>query len=221
MRKLLLAAALMLALPTASQAQFGLGLRLGYGVPGGDIMKGTGGATNPKYTDAIKSSMPFQLDAMFKTSRTTAAGLYLGYASNTVGGQSKADCNASGDKCSSYTFRAGLQFTGDLLDLGFISLWGGVGTGYESFNFKQEGGGIKQEIQLRGWEWATISAGADIHPMPLISAGLFVSYGFGQFRVASAKITGPGGSIEGTSGIGSNKATHNMFQIGLRGMLNL
>ena len=37
MRKLLLAAALLLAVPTASQAQFGLGLRIGYGMPGGDV----------------------------------------------------------------------------------------------------------------------------------------------------------------------------------------
>ena len=219
MRKLLLAAALVLALPTASQAQFGLGIRIGYGVPGGDVMKDLGGSgATLKYSDAIKSSMPFQIDAMFKTSRTTAAGLYLGYASNTVGGQAKADCNASGDSCSSNTFRAGIQFTGDLLDLGLLSLWGGIGTGYESFNFKQEGGGSKTEVQMRGWEWATISAGADLHPLPLISAGLFVSYGFGQFRVASLKV--PGFPDE-THGIGSNKATHNMFQIGLRGMLNL
>ena len=205
MRKLLLAAALMLALPTASQAQFGLGLRLGYGVPGGDVVKDT------KYSDFIKSSMPFQIDAMFKTSRTTAAGLYLGYASNTVGGQLKALCNL-GASCSSNTFRAGLQFTGDLLDLGFISLWGGVGTGYESFNFKVEAGGGKLEGQYRGWEWATISAGADLKPLKLINAGLFVSYGFGQFRVQSFKVTG---YPDETHGIGSDKATHNLFQIGL------
>jgi hypothetical protein len=212
MRKLLLAAALMLALPTASQAQFGLGLRLGYGVPGGDAVK------NEKYSDIIKSSVPFQLDAMFRTSRTTAAGLYLGYAVNTMGGTLKASCDVPGVSCSSNTFRAGLQFTGELLDLGLIGLWGGVGTGYEALNFKVEGGGSKAEFQFRGWEWVTISAGADLKLMGLANAGLFVSYGFGQYNVGSIKSNIMGNSAGSLS---PDKATHGMFQIGLRCMFNL
>jgi hypothetical protein len=212
MRKLLLAAALILALPTASQAQFGLGLRIGYGMPGGDVIK------DAKYSDQIKSSTPFQLDAMFKTGANTAAGLYLGYAVNTLPSDARAFCDASGISCSSSTFRLGLQFTGELLDLGMIGLWGGIGTGYESLTLKGEAGGVKAEETLRGWEWATISAGADLKPLKLINAGLFVSYGFGQFRVDSFKATG---LPDETHGLGSVKATHNLFQIGLRGMINL
>ncbi len=212
MRKLLLAAALVLAVPTVSQAQFGLGVRLGYGVPGGDVVKGG------KYTDGIKSSTPIQLDAMFRTGANTAAGLYLGYAVNTLNSDIKASCSALGVSCSSSTFRVGLQFTGEFLDLGLIGLWGGIGTGYESLTIKEELGGAKAEMNLRGWEWATISAGADLKPLKLINAGLFVSYGFGQFRVQSFKVTG---YPDETHGIGSDKATHNLFQIGLRGMLNL
>jgi hypothetical protein len=212
MRKLLLAAALILALPTASQAQFGLGLRIGYGMPGGDVVK------DSKYSDFIKSSVPFQLDAMFKTSPSTAAGLYLGYAVNSLGGNLKASCDVPGLTCSSNTFRAGIQFTGEFLDLGLIGLWGGIGTGYEAFNFKVEGGGTKTEVQLRGWEWATISAGADLKPLPVFKAGLFVSYGFGKFNVGSVK-----SDVVGDSGgsLSPDKTVHNMFQIGLRGMFNL
>ncbi len=219
MRKLLLAAVLLLAVPTASRAQFGLGLRIGYGAPGGDLMKDpTSGATD-KYTDSVKSQTEFQLDAMFKTTATTAAGIYLGYAPNTIGGLLKDLCNL-GASCSSYTFRAGLQLTGEFLDLGPVGLWGGVGTGYEAISFTLEAGGYKMETQLRGWEWATLSAGADLKPSRLINAGLYVSYGLGQFTVRSLKESGTVNSDE-THGLGSNATTHTMFQIGLRGLFNL
>ena len=52
-----------------------------------------------------------------------------------------------------------------------------------------EGGGHKIEAQMRGWEWATISAGADLKPFKLFKAGLYVSYGFGQFTVQNVKVT--------------------------------
>jgi hypothetical protein len=213
MRKLLLAAALLLAVPTASRAEFGLGLRIGYGMPGGDVMK------DSKYSDFVDHQTSFQLDAMFKTSPNTAAGIYLGYAPNSVGGQLKDLCNL-GASCSSNTFRAGLQFTGEFLDLGLVGLWGGVGTGYEAANFTMTAGGEKVEAQLRGWEWATLSAGADLKPLKLINAGLYVSYGFGQFTVQSLKQSGSVNTDE-THGIGSDKTTHNMFTIGLRGLFNL
>lgn len=222
MRKLLLAAALILAAPTASLADFGLGVRLGYGVPGGDVLKGPapgGGTTSDKYSDYLKSQTELQLDAMFKTSSRVAAGVYLGYAPNTIGGQLKDLCNL-GASCSSYTVRAGVQVTAELVDLGLIGLWGGIGTGYEAANFTIKAGGDKIDAQLRGWEWATISAGADLKPLPLLNAGLYLSYGFGQFTVESVKQSGTTNSSE-THAIGSNKATHNMFQIGLRGMFNL
>lgn len=220
MHKLLLATLLALTIPTTSQA-LGLGLRLGYGMPGGDVMKSTtGGVTSSdKYSDFISSQTELQLDLMFATTAKTAAGLYLGYAPNTIGGQLKDLCTAVGT-CSSKTYRIGIQFTGELLDLGIIGLWGGVGTGYESANFKIEGGGEKIEAQLRGWEWATLSAGADVKIIPLINFGVYASYGFGQFHVESVKQSGSVNSDE-THGIGSNAATHNMFQLGLRGIFNL
>jgi hypothetical protein len=219
MRKLLLAIVLLLAVPTASRAQFGLGLRIGYGAPGGDVRKDPTSGGTDTYTDSVKSQTEFQLDAMFKTSADTAAGIYLGYAPNTIGGQLRDLCNL-GASCSSYTLRAGLQFTGEFLDLGLVGLWGGVGTGYEAASFTLEAVGYKLDTQLRGWEWATISAGADLKPLKLINAGLYVSYGFGQFTVQSLKQSGSVNTDE-THGIGSDKTTHNMFTIGLRGLFNL
>jgi len=219
MRKLMLATLLALAVPTTSQA-LGLGLRLGYGMPGGDVMKSPAGTgSSDKYTDYISSQTQLQLDLMFATSAKTAAGLYFGYAPNTIGGQLKDLCTLVGT-CSSKTYRVGLQFTGELLNLGIVGLWGGLGTGYESANFTIEGSGQKIEAQMRGWEWATLSAGADLKLIPLIDFGLYASYGFGQFHVQSVKQSGSTNSDE-THGLGSNTATHNMFTIGLRGIFNL
>jgi hypothetical protein len=224
MRKLLLAAALVLTLPTVSQADFGLGLRIGYGVPGGDLSKDTinGTGTNIKYGDYIDSQTQFQLDAMYKTGSSTAAGLYLGYAPNTLGSQAKALYAPLGISATSYTIRAGLQFTAELLDLGIVGLWGGLGSGYEAASISGSGSGNKLEAQYRGWEWATLSAGADLKLIKLVNAGIYASYGFGQFHVQQTKVTTPLGPLLDTNGgLGSNATTHNMFTIGLRGMFNL
>jgi hypothetical protein len=154
---------------------------------------------------------------MFATSEKTAAGLYLGYASNTVGGTLKTQCDAGGLSCSSTTVRLGLQFTGQLLDLGLVGLWGGVGTGYEALNLKVPVAGSTADLQFRGWEWATLSAGADLKLIPLLNLGLYASYGFGQYNVLEVK-----GSAGGSAGsLSPNQASHNMFQIGLRGLFNL
>jgi hypothetical protein len=222
MHKLMLATLLALTVPTTSQA-LGLGLRIGYGVPGGDALKAdTGsGLAAYKYSDLISSQTNFQVDAMFATSPKTAAGIYLGYAPNKLVGTPGISCDTTGVSCSSYTLRAGLQFTGELLDLGIIGLWGGIGTGIEAVYATQEGGGAKLEAQLRGWEWATISAGADLKLIPLISAGIYMSYGIGQFSVQDVKFTSPLGNFEQGGGLGSDATKHNMFTIGLRGMFNL
>ncbi len=223
MRTPLLAAALLLAVPTASRAELGLGLRIGYGVPGGDVTKDQTGATtgNIKYSEYLDSQTAFQVDAMFKTGSSTAAGIYLGYAPNTLVGTPLLTCDVAGVSCSSYTFRVGLQVTGELLDLGIVGLWGGIGTGFEAASISQEGGGMTLDAQLRGWEWATISAGADLKLVKFFSAGLYASYGFGQFTVQESKITTPAGTVEDNGGLGSDATTHGMFQIGVRGIFNL
>jgi hypothetical protein len=206
MRKLLLAAVLALSVPTTSQAIVSLGLRLGVGFPGGDIVKDT------KYSDGVSNQVPVQVDVMFG-SPSLQLGIYGGWAHNSI----KSSAFAAGETATSSTMRAGLQVTSELVDLGLVGVWAGLGTGYESLQINVDTPAGKVESTLRGWEFATLSAGADLKFIPLVSVGLYGSAAFGQFGAGTTKT--PAGDASG--GIGPNKAIHQMYTIGLRGALNL
>ena len=71
MRKLLMVLAAV-AMPIVSQAQggFTLGLRLGYGAPGGDVVK------DAAMSDLAGGQIPFQVDAMYRINPEIAVGGY-------------------------------------------------------------------------------------------------------------------------------------------------
>jgi hypothetical protein len=212
MRRLLVPVALVLAVPSTSRGEvgLGLGLRAGYGEPRGD------------YLESYEYSAHFQLDAMFRTSFRTAVGLYAGYALDVPSSATKASCDSHGSTCHASTFRAGIQFTGDLLDLGVLGLWGGIGSGYVASTSRYDFGRATLQDQVRGWEWATISAGADLKPLKPFGAGLYVSWGIGQFNVREMKWNSLHSGVDYlTYGIGSEKAVFHVYQIGLRGLFNL
>jgi hypothetical protein len=206
MRKLLLAAVLALAVPTTSQAIVSLGLRLGVGMPAGDLVKGA------PYSDGFSSQIPLQLDVMFG-SPSFQLGLYVGYAYNNI----KASALAAGETGKSGSLRAGVQATSELLNLGLVGVWVGLGTGYEMAQQVTDSPTSSVRDTLSGWEFATISAGADLKFIPLISVGLYGSAGFGMFT--SMKHEEAGGAT--TTASITDKTVHSMFTIGLRGALNL
>jgi hypothetical protein len=206
MRRLLVAALLILAVPTTSHALVGLGLRLGYGVPTGDLAKGS------KYKDVIDSQVPLQLDVMFGP-RSAQYGFYVGYAPNQV---DTTGIPASVSVTSSTT-RVGLQATRQLLDLGLVGIWAGAASGLEVYQMEIKGGTTVAKMQVRGWEFLTVTAGVDMKALPLLDLGAFVSAGFGQFGVATVSI----GGVDSTQGIGADKRTHGLVQLGIRGMISL
>ena len=206
MRMLLLAAVLALAVPTISQAIVSLGARVGYGVPAGAAFK------DAPYKDRISSQVPVQVDVMFG-GRELQFGLYGGYASNSV----NRTTLSPGETADSATLRVGLQATSELIDLLFLGIWAGIGTGYEAMQFNLTSPTGNEVSTFRGWEFATLSAGADLKLLPLISLGLYGSAGFGQFGAYTIKTA----SGESSGGIGPNKAIHSMYTIGLRGAFNL
>ncbi len=206
MRKLLLAAVLALATPTTSQAIVSLGLRFGVGLPAGYVYK------DSLYKDGISSQIPIQLDVMFGAPRLQF-GLYVGYGVDNI----NTNTLNAGESAKAATLRAGLQVTGEFLDLGLVGLWGGLGTGYESIQFVLDTPTDSVRTTLRGWEFATLSVGADLKFIQLVNVGLYGSAGLGQFGAGT--VENSAGSSAG--GLGPNKAIHSMFTIGLRGTLNL
>jgi hypothetical protein len=207
MRKLLLAALLVLAVPTTSQAIVSLGLRLGVGLPAGDLSKGD------LYKDNVTSQVPLQLDVMFGKP-SFQLGLYVGYAYNSLNANS-LPADSTGKSAS---LRAGVQATSELLDLGLVGVWVGLGTGYEAAQAVIDTPTSSTRVTVSGWEFATLSAGADLKFIPLISVGLYGSAGFGMFSTQKTEVSG--GDTTNLS-FGPDKTVHQMYTIGLRGALNL
>jgi hypothetical protein len=199
MRKLLIVLAA-LAIPAVSHAQggFTLGLRLGYGMPGGDVFK------DASMSDLSGGQIPFQLDAMYRINPEIAVGGYFSYGFGGVAGAAKDICDATGEDCSTSTLRVGLQGTYTFTMVQKFVPWVGLGTGYEALSVTASAGGASATTDYTGWEYINLQVGGDYKVSPLFAIGPYIQYAMGQYsNVESQSIT--------------EKGTHSWFNIGVRG----
>ncbi len=202
MRKLFILGAVMAALvvPTASRAQFSLGLRLGYAPAGGDAVK------DQKMSEGVKSQIPIQLDGLYNVNKNIAAGLYFSYGI----AQLASDACPSGASCSANVMRFGVQGIYSFAVAGSASKfvpWAGLGLGYEMGNEKVEG--IKSTVS--GFE-GQLQLGGDYMVNPKFAVGPFFQLGIGQY--SSIK-------VDGEKITGFDKALHEWYGFGIRGKYDL
>lgn len=209
MRKLVLIALAVLAVPTASRAQFLVGARLGYAPAMGDAAK------DQKMSDGVKSQVPIQLDAAYKLTKELALGAYFSYGFAQLG----TDACPSGASCSANDIRAGLQGFFTFADLKTpLVPWLGLGIGYERGSFEAKQGGFKATTTYSGWEYLNLQVGGDMKATETFSFGPYVMFSVGQYT--SAKVESPvfnrSGSIPG-----GEQAMHQWFGFGVRGKFDL
>ncbi len=211
MRKLLMVGAVVaaVAIPTASHAQFTLGLRLGYAPAMGDMAKSADGSTSWKMSDFVGSQIPLQFDAMYRFTPEWAAGLYFSYGFGQVTGTAKDLCNSLGEDCSASAMRFGVQgtYTFTTVSPTFVP-WAGLGIGYETVTLKESIGGASGTTDFSGWEYLNLQLGGDYKVNPKFAVGPYVMFSLNQFS-----------NIEGNSI--PEKSMHEWFHIGLRGKFDL
>ncbi len=189
-----------LVLPAVASAQLVLGARVGYGMTGGDIVKGV---TMSSWVD---HEIPLQVDASFKVLPGLSVGAYYAYGA----GSAKSGSGLS----TARDTRAGVQAMFTFLP-GPLAPWVGAGTGWGWLT--ASGGGV--DMTISGWEALTLEGGLDFKALPLVNLGLFVSYSTGQYR--DGKITIPG-TMWASGAIGTGEvASHSLFTIGVRGTFEL
>lgn len=211
-RKLLLAAAAVavLAGPVRSEAQVGIGARIGYAFGVGDVGGDPSGTL--KMSDWISGQIPLQLDVMFHVIPGLSVGPYVSYGFGRVGGELKNQvCDMTGVDCSSSDVRLGVQATYTLPPP--LPFWVGAGIGYEWSKLTAEGGGESIDVKFRGWEVLNLQGGLDFLASPLLRVGPFMMLSLGRYDHGSASGFG-GGSIE-------TKKMHEWIEIGVRGMFDL
>lgn len=218
MRKLLMVLAV-IAVPTASHAQFQLGVRLGYGGASGDAYKDKVTGEAAKMSDGISSQVPVQLDAMFAVTPQIRLGGYLSYGFARIGGTLKDTCDLGGVDCSTSEVRLGIQgtYAFTMVSPKFVP-WAGLGIGYEWSSYTAEATGVKVETSLSGFEFATLQIGGDYKVNPLFSVGPYLTYSFAQYSGGQQKLSIAGQPTETLNFSDSNDtAMHSWWSIGIAG----
>ncbi len=210
MRKLLMLGAVLaaVAFPTASHAQFTLGLRVGYGVAMGDVA-GNGAGSSLAMSDWVKSQVPVQVDAMYRFTPEWAAGVYFSYGFGQLSSTISDLCSAYGKSCSASNTRFGVQgaYTFTTVSPSFVP-WAGLGIGYE-WNTVDEAG---TKGTFKGWEYLNLQLGGDYKVNPKFAVGPYVLFAIGQYGE---------GEIAGVSGSVTEKTTHEWLSFGVRGKFDL
>jgi hypothetical protein len=210
MRKLLMAvaAAAVLAIPTASSAGFRLGLRLGYAAPSGDVGGDASGTI--KMSDYIAGAFPFQADLGGSIGKHLTLGGYVGFGAGMLSNDMDNACAAAGLDCSVWTLRVGAQVLWNFIPDQLVDPWIGASTGWEMLYFGADNAG---HDSYSGWEMLGLQAGLDFHVSRIFAIGPYLTYSFGQYGSYDTEVTGIGSS----SGSIPDKKMHQWFQIGVRG----
>jgi len=201
MRKLLMLGAVLAAVvvPTASQAQFTLGARLGYGIPMGDVAK------DAKLSDWAKGQIPIQLDAMYKLTPDISVGAYFSYAFGLLNSDISDFCDATNTDCSFSVWRAGIQgaYSFARVSPTFVP-WLGVGIGWENATADFGGG----SFDTNGFEFLNLQGGADYSVSKQLAVGPYVQFSLGQFSKSDGEDI-------------PDKAMHEWLSFGIRGKFDL
>ncbi len=205
LRKLLLvmAAAAVLAGPARSEAQIGIGARIGYAFGTGDVLGDQFGTLS--MSDYTKAQIPIQVDLMFHVIPGLSVGPYFSYGFGQNGGMLDDSCRATGLDCSTSVIRFGGQATYTLPPP--LPVWVGAGIGYEWNRLDASG----THSTVRGFELLNLQGGIDFMATPVFRVGPFIMLSLGRYD---------SGDLSDFGSIQSEKM-HQWIEIGFRGMFDL
>jgi hypothetical protein len=200
----------------AQNTGFEAGLRLGYGIPLGDV---TGEGGGGDLADGIEGQIPIILDVGYRVIPQLFVGLYAQYGFGFVGDVIDAACDASSEiSCSAHDIRLGIEGHFHFMPGEKLDPWIGLGLGYEWLTLGVEGGGAEVSITASGFEFFNLQAGLDIAASEHFYVGPFLSVSFAQYSDLSVDCSsnnfcdgfGADGDIEET-------AIHEWLMLGVRG----
>jgi hypothetical protein len=175
-----------------------VGLRVGYGLPMGEIAK------DVKMSDAYSGMIPIWLDLGYMVTPNIMVGLYGQYGIMMLSSDAKDGCDALNVDCSASDIRFGLQGQYHLSPGESMNPWFGLGIGMEMVNAKV--GDAKAGYS--GLEFANLQGGLDFKAGPL-DVGPFVSFSLGQY----SKTTG-----DNSADI-KDKGMHQWLVLGIKGTM--
>jgi hypothetical protein len=188
-----------------------LGLRVGYAIPFGDIDGNAGDSLSSR----VSSGVPFILEAGYRFTPVLTAGVLVEYAFGQVN-DAGTGCGTRNVSCSASMTQVAVE---GLFYIPFgapFVPWVGVATGYEWASLDASGNLANTSFAVRGAEFVTVQAGADVPVGPRFALGPFISYSIGRYATSSVQLNG----TTTTQDI-ANPSTHEWLQLGVRGTFGL
>ena len=210
-----------------AQTGLQLGVRFGYSFGAGAVFSGL------PVVDNSDGALPLIVDAGARVLPSLYIGAYGQYAPVFTKDASTA-CPA-GFSCNAADWRFGLE-----VDLHFLpsARWDpyvGLGAGYEILHSSIEGpapvalpSGVMGVAQVnesennRGWEFGSVTLGADIRLNRHVGLGPFFTFTLAEFNVRSGESTMSAGGVSTTTTVPAvNSTLHELFIFGARGTFNM
>jgi hypothetical protein len=164
----------------------------------------------------VSGRLPFGVDVGYRINPSFYLGGFLQYgvlltANNTISG-----CGQNGASCSGHDFQLGVQAAYHPSQLGALDPWLGVGLGYEFATFSATQGSNSGSLNLKGFQFLNLMAGADYKLEPNLGIGPFVSFSLAQY--ANEEVCKGGQCVSESI---SNGALHEWLTFGVRGTYDI
>ena len=189
--------------------RFEAGVRVGIGLPVGNIAGATQTAAAASLGDWVSWTAPIQIDAGARIGPVFVGG-FGSYAFGKGGSAlENANTRSAGDA------RVGFEVLWHFAPDGKLDPWAGLGVGYEWLTLNATVGTASASVTVRGFEFVNAQAGIDFplgHPFRI---GPFVQATLSQYTSGSGELTTPKGTVPGDGDIQS-KALHSWISVGLR-----
>jgi hypothetical protein len=181
-------------------------LRLGYMLPGGEVIQDT------DLAQGYAGGIPILLGVGYRLFPALTLGVYAQYGFLFL---SSGLCPSSAS-CSGRDIRLGLEAKLHLRPHEKTDPWLGVGFGYEWASFSVARGDANDNSTYSGFEIVNLMAGLDFHTSKDIRVGPFLGMTLGQFSSAT---TTTGGLL--VNGSVAHPSLHEWFLMGVHAELDL
>jgi len=186
--------------------RWGGGLRVSYGIPGGNLYRGE------SLGDIASGLLHLEGTGDLIILRRIVVGGHVGFGLGAPGEGFSSACNATGTSCDVWDFDIGVHGEYRFLPPpSQVNPWVGLGVSYEVLTLSEDDG-VNQTSGSFGGVDVDLTAGCDFQ-LGSVGVGPFITYRFGSYTSTSLTVNG---ADEGSSVIGST-ASHDWLMLGLRG----
>lgn len=187
-----------------------LGVRLGYGIPLGTAVPGSGLNRN------IAGAIPLGVDLGYRLNPQWMVGAYGQYGFGLVTPDDKRLCDTYHVDCSVHDLRFGAQVQYHVITLAQVDPWIGAGLGYEWLTADGVSGGRSSSATLNGWELANLQGGVNWVVSDGFALGPFMSFTFARYTNIASDCSGAACGSEVNGSI-DDPSLHHWVVIGVRG----